>query len=126
MERGSLLARYRGWDLSWDLSGFLEPLIDIGERGDEIIITSDLPGVEKEDIEIYATENTLEISARMKKEYCFKRWGTLQKGISFSSFRKVIELPSIVDIKNIKSRFHKGILEIRLPKKSYMRRIRIE
>lgn len=126
MKRGSLLAGYLGGDLSWDMSGFLEPLIDVNEHGDEIIITSDLPCVEKEDIDIYATRNTLEINAKMKKEYCFKRWGTLQKRISFSSFRKVIELPSIVDVKNIKSRFIRGILEIRLPKKSRMMKIHIE
>jgi HSP20 family protein len=117
---------YWEWDLSWDMDGCLEPLMDIKEYRDEIVVTSDLPNVEKDDIEIYASENTLEIKAKMKKVCCFDRWGTLQRCISFSSFNKVILLPSPVDAENIKTRFSKGILEMKLPKKSSWRRIRIE
>ncbi len=113
------------WSFSWDPGGFLEPLIEIKEYGNEIIITADLPSVEKDDIEVYATENTLEINAKMRKKYRFERWGTMQRGVSFSFFRKVIELPSQVDIENVKSRFSKGVLEIILPKKSHRRRIDI-
>jgi len=126
MEKGGLPIRQGRCDFGWDLDGFLEPLIDIEEYANEIVVTSDLPGVEKDNIEIYATENTLEVNAKMRRECRFERWGTLQREISFSSFRKVIELPSPVDIGNIKTRFNKGILEIRLPKKSRWRRVAIE
>lgn len=121
-----LPVKRREWDLSWDLSGCLEPLVDIRENGDEIVVTADLPNVKKDDIEIYATENTLEITAKMRGEYCFERWGTLQRGVSFSSFRKVMGLPATIDVENIKSRFNKGILEMRLHKKSSWRKINIQ
>jgi HSP20 family protein len=126
MERRDSPIKRRGWDFGWDLGGFLEPLIEVRVYGDEIVVTSDLPGVDKEDIVVNATEDSLEINAKMRREYCFERWGTLQRRISFSSFKKVIELPSTVDIENVKSRFNRGVLEIRLPRKSRRRKIDVK
>ena len=35
-------------DAMWSYNGNLEPLYELEDRGDEIVITLDLPGVEKE------------------------------------------------------------------------------
>ncbi len=109
----------------WDLNGFLEPLVHLEERRNEFIVTADLPFVKKENIEVNATEDVLEIKAGMGREYCFRKWGTLQKGVSFTSFKKTIRLPSPIDVEKASSSFSKGFLEIHLPKKRRGREIRI-
>ncbi|MEA1924361.1 MAG: Hsp20/alpha crystallin family protein [Candidatus Altiarchaeota archaeon] len=101
----------------WDLNGFLEPLVHLEEKWDELIVTANLPFVKKEDIEVNVTEDVLEMKAQMEREYCFRKWGTLQKGVSFSSFKKTIRLPSLVDVEKTSSSFNRGFLEIHLPKK---------
>ena len=104
--------------LSWDIKNrCLEPLVFIEENDKDFIVTADLPCVKKEDVSVYAAENTLEIKARMGIAYKFHRWGTIQKGIEFSSFRKVIGLSKNIIPKNAEAKFNNGVLEVRLPKR---------
>jgi len=112
-------------NVRWDLNGFLEPLVHLEEKEDEFIVTADLPFVKKEGIEVNATQDLLEIKAQMGREYCFSRWGTIQKGVSFTSFKKTIGLPSPIDIEKTSSSFNKGFLIIHLPKKKVGREIHI-
>ncbi len=102
----------------------LEPLVDIQETEDDVIVTVDLPCVDKDAIKINATSDTLEIQATMKKSIKFNRWGTVQEEVEFQKFKKLIKLPSKVDPKRAQARFKQGILEIRLPKK--VKKFRIE
>lgn len=102
----------------------LEPLVDVQETEDYIIVTVDLPCVDKDSIKINATENTLEIQADMKRSIKFNRWGTVQQEVEFHKFKKLIKLPSNVDPEKAQARFKHGILEIKLPKK--IKKFRIE
>ncbi|OYT53262.1 MAG: hypothetical protein B6U72_06285 [Candidatus Altiarchaeales archaeon ex4484_2] len=111
--------------VGWDLNGFLEPLVHLEEKGDEFIVTADLPFVKKEGIEVNVTEDVLEIKAQMGREYCFRKWGTLQKGVSFTSFKKTMRFPSPIDVEKTSSSFNKGFLVIHLPKKKGGRKIRV-
>ena len=82
----------------------IEPLIQVVETRDEIIITADLPYAEKDSIEIKAESRKIEIFAACKK-------------FSNFSFYSSVSLPSEVDLEKAKAKFRRGILEIRLPKK---------
>jgi len=120
-----LFDRIFNW--SWDLHNkSLEPLVHIEDMGDHLLVSMDLPYVKKENIEVHLTEDILEVSARMKRKYRFKNLGTIQRGIEFESFRKVIDLPVSVVPEDAKSVFKHGVLEIRLPKKIKKRRIIVE
>ncbi|MHC1567307.1 MAG: Hsp20/alpha crystallin family protein [Candidatus Syntropharchaeia archaeon] len=100
----------------WSINGDLEPLAEIEEREDRIIIMVDLPNVRKEDIEVHATEDAVEISAKMSQFVEWKKWGSIQREITFKSFRKYISLPSRIDPGKAEAIFRKGILKIELPK----------
>lgn len=112
---------------SWNIQRkCLEPLIQIREGDKEIIITADLPCVEREDIEVSSIGNSIEIKAKMRKAVKFSRWGTIQKDIGFESFHRVIDLPIDTVPEKIRAKFRKGILEIRVPKKHVKKQIKIE
>jgi len=102
----------------------LEPLVDVQETEDHVIVTVDLPCVDKDAIKIHATTDTLEIQANMKRSIKFSRWGTVQQEVEFQKFKKLIKLPSKVDPRRAQARFKQGILEIKLPKR--VKRFRIE
>jgi HSP20 family protein len=94
----------------------LEALGDVHETATEFTITVDLPMVNEEDIEITATPNVLSIHANTRSEIRFKRWGTVQREVSFKSFTKTVPLPPGTDADKIHASFHKGLLQIHVPK----------
>lgn len=101
---------------SWTDDGNLEPLYELDNRADEIVVTFDLPCVRKEDIEINTTERTLEVIAQMSNAVCWRRWGVVQRKVSFQSFRKQIRLPEPIEADKAHASLKSGILVITLPK----------
>jgi HSP20 family protein len=83
------------------ISDEIEPLTDIIEGENDVAITVEIPGVEKEDIDLVATENTLEIKVDSPKRKYHKR----------------IDLPCNVKTKSTKATYKNGILDIVLDKK---------
>jgi HSP20 family protein len=95
----------------------LTPLMEIENKENELIVTVDLPYVQKkEDIIINATEYSLEITAKLKEAVRWERWGTIQRQLSFTTFKKSISLPVKVDPNKSRASFKQGILKIVLPK----------
>jgi len=110
---------------SWDPEECcLEPLTNVIETDEEIIITADLPYVLKENISLNVKENMLDIEANLEQSIHFAQWGTVQRDTEFHKFHKHIKLPSNVDSDNIKATFKNGFLQIQIPKK--ITRIKIQ
>jgi HSP20 family protein len=77
-----------------------EPMTDIFDEKDEIVVIAEMPGIEDKDIKIDLKEDILEISA-----------------VSTSrTYRKEILLPVKVLKSNLNHKFTNGILEIRIKK----------
>nr|MDO8080600.1 Hsp20/alpha crystallin family protein [Candidatus Freyarchaeota archaeon] len=111
---------------SWDPNRCcLVPLVEVQENPEELIVTADLPYVDKENIDIKATETSLDIDAKMRNAVRFERWGTVQREVSFNCYHKSIKLPSRVDPEKAKAEFRGGILSISLPKKVSKQKIKI-
>jgi len=78
-----------------------EPLVEVLEEDDQIIIIAEMPGVTKEDIELKATTHSLTISTE-----------TTHMG---RNYYKEIDLPAAIDL-SAKARYTNGILEVKLKK----------
>lgn len=115
-----LLAEVEGaiFTPSWSSSDrCLEPLVEIENRENEIVVTVDLPCVDKkEDISLEVSEDTLEIRAALKKAIRWERWGMVQKNIEFIAFKKSVTLPEKVKPEEATAVFRRGVLKVRLPK----------
>jgi HSP20 family protein len=83
------------------VSDEMEPLTDIIESDDSVAITVEIPGVERSDIDLTATEDALEITVDSPKR----------------KYRKVIDLPCRVKRKSTKATYKNGVLDIVLDKK---------
>lgn len=77
-----------------------EPLVDIVETDGEVHVVAELPGVEKEDIKLHGTEDTLTITV-----------DTPQR-----KYHKEVVLPAKVNVKEAKTQYKNGVLEVTLPK----------
>ncbi|MGQ4874041.1 MAG: archaeal heat shock protein Hsp20 [Promethearchaeia archaeon] len=79
-----------------------EPLVEVNEDKDHVIVIAEMPGITKEDIEIKATSRSLTISAKSEE---FGR-----------NYYKEIDLPAAINSNKAKARYQNGILEITLEK----------
>ncbi|WXG41852.1 MAG: Hsp20/alpha crystallin family protein [Candidatus Freyarchaeum deiterrae] len=90
---------------------------DMKETDNEIIIEAELPGVKKDDININATENSVEITAEAKTEETEEERDYIRKERGEKKFFRAFTLPAEVNPENSKATYKNGILELRLPKK---------
>ena len=92
------------------------PYVDVIDRDSDIVITADLPGVDKSDINVSVKDNILEISAEKKTTKEREDEGYLRRERGYSRFYRAIRLPTPVDESKAHASFNNGVLEITMPK----------
>ncbi len=92
------------------------PSLDVFEEKDEIVVKADLPGMNKDEIQVTVTENVVTIKGEKKKEEEVKEKDYYRRERSYGSFVRSVELPSEVKSDQIKANFKDGVLEVRMPK----------
>ncbi|HEX2928460.1 MAG TPA: Hsp20/alpha crystallin family protein, partial [Candidatus Binatia bacterium] len=77
---------------------------------------AELPGMDKENIEVNLGDHTLTIKGEKKKEEEIKQENYYRSERSYGTFLRTVELPKEVRADKIKASFKNGILEVRMPK----------
>jgi len=111
---------------SLSIKGYKEPLVDVYETEDEVVVLAELPGVNKENIIVDASEDSVRISAEVRKEVEEKERGYLRREREYTGFKRTISLPVKVNPKRAKATYKNGVLEIHLPKLEKKERARVE
>lgn len=83
-----------------ELTPSIEPLVDVVEEDDEIIVVAEVPGVERDEIKVRIKGTTLTIHADNPER----------------PYHKEIQLPGRVKKEDAKSAVRNGVLEVRLKK----------
>ena len=86
--------------------------VDIREENREIIITADMPGVQKEDISLKADDDQIEITAEGSQEIKEENEKYIRKERSKRMFRRTVQWPSKIDTETVKASYKDGVLEI--------------
>lgn len=100
----------------WGGGKVYTPAIDIKEEEDKLLVTTDLPGINKEDVEINLKEDMLEISAKASKEKESEEEGYLRKERSYTQFYRAVRLPVSIREEGSSAKMENGVLTISLPK----------
>jgi HSP20 family protein len=121
MERmmGDFFGRRPRWPERWFRTEGMEltaPVVDLYEEKDDIVVKAELPGIEKNNIEVNLADHTLTIKGEKKKEEEIKEQNYYRAERSYGSFVRTLELPKDVHTDKVKATFKDGILEVRLPK----------
>ncbi len=120
---------------SWQLPEFSElakrselrvPNVNVIEKDDDLVVKAEVPGIEKKDIDISVTENTITIKGKTSKEEKEEKGDYHRCEISKASFSRTITLPSEVDVEGTKAKMSNGVLEVTLPKVETKKRHAIE
>ncbi len=92
------------------------PGIDISETENQFLITAELPGMEKEDIDISLENRRLTISGERKFENEEKGKTFHRVETSYGSFNRSLQLPDSVDENSISATYENGLLNITVDK----------
>ncbi len=120
----------RPWRGEWPSWGELLPYpgrlprVDVLDLETEIIVCAEVPGVNKEDMDVSVSDHSVTIRGEIKPE-------TEGKGeylcheTTHGAFSRTIDLPAAVDTKKARVRLKNGILELTVPKMETARRHKI-
>jgi HSP20 family protein len=92
------------------------PAVDLFEEKDDIVVKAEIPGMDKDNIEVNLSDHTLTIKGEKKKAEEVKEKDYYRAERSYGSFIRTLELPKDVHADKVKATFKNGVLEVRIPK----------
>ena len=92
------------------------PRIDISEKENHVIVTAEIPGVNKEDLKLTLQDNILTIEGEKKNEIVEKEKKYYREERRFGSFKRAFTLPFEVESEKVNADFNNGVLSIKLTK----------
>ncbi len=116
----------RLFNLGWENSGLydqaMSPAVDLVEHDDAYVLTADLPGVQKKDLEVSVENNVLTLKGEKnierdsKKEVKFFRRETWA-----GTFHRTVSLPAAADPANVEAKLEDGLLRITIGKREELK-----
>jgi HSP20 family protein len=95
-----------------------EPTVDLQDRGSHYLLTAELPGFEKKDLEVKVDSNVLEVRAEKSTDSETKGKEGSQRQSSRSYFHRYMTLPEEVVSEKVNGTMKNGVLELKLPKRA--------
>jgi HSP20 family protein len=114
-------------DMGWPFQAHA-PKVDVIDRGQELLVRAEIPGVTRDELHISLTDQTVTIRGETHKESKEEKGDYFRREIASGSFQRTLALPCDVAGDQAKASFKDGVLELVLPKveKSGSRKIRID
>jgi HSP20 family protein len=92
------------------------PVVDIYDNEDNIVIKAELPGVSKKDIEIDIKDRILTLKGERFADNEVKEDTYYRRERTYGRFERSFTLPANVDPDKIKADYSDGVLKIEVPK----------
>jgi len=92
------------------------PALDVSETKNDLIVKTEIAGVDPKDVNISVTGDMLTVKGEKKQEKEEKEEGYHLMERSYGSFSRSVRLPMEVDQDKVKASCKKGVLKITLPK----------
>lgn len=108
------------------LGGGWMPVVDMLEDKDKLTVKAELPGFNREDLDVSVHENSLILSGERKADEERKDGEFFRSERFYGRFHRVIPLPSSVDTEKIQAKYTNGVLTVTLPKNEHARAKQIE
>ena len=121
-----------GFGRGWFPGGFRKeleetswmPAVEVFEKGGQFIVRAELPGLQKEHVNVEVDEGMLTIRGERKQEKEEKKEYSYRSERSYGSFYRAIPLPEGVKTENAKASFKDGVLEVTIPAPAVPKRAR--
>ncbi|WP_255169926.1 Hsp20/alpha crystallin family protein [Natrononativus amylolyticus] len=100
-----------GWSVGDGSNG-----LDVAEYDEEFVVTVDVPGYEKEDIEVRLSGETLHVAGERERETDEEADTYLRRERTARSFSRRVRLPDPVDAEDVSASVDNGVLTVTLAK----------
>ena len=91
------------------------PPMEVFQRGNDMIVRADLPGVSPDDVQIDVEDGVLTISGERQNNNEDRQEGFYRSERSYGAFARSIALPEGVDEDQVNARYEHGVLEVTVP-----------
>jgi len=91
------------------------PQIEVSERGGNLVVCADLPGIRKEDVHLEIHDDYLVLEGERRLENEENQGGVYRSERSYGRFYRTIPLPNGTNAEQAKANFKDGVLEVTLP-----------
>jgi HSP20 family protein len=102
------------------------PAVNMYEGTENLVIEAELPGMKKDDIQIYVSGYDLNITGQRTEKREETGRDTCRAERSFGHFHRMIPLPAPVKADAIEARYRDGILTVTCPKTDKAMRKQVE
>ena len=93
-----------------------KPPMDMNETPDEVIILAEVPGVDKEDLDVEISSKAVRIQGNRIARHCSHNATYRLAEIQYGKFERILFLPAPIDPEVVSAAYQNGLLEIRLAK----------
>ena len=93
-----------------------KPLMDMNETPEEVVIVAEIPGVDKDDLEVEISSKAVRIQGNRFARHCSGDATYRLAEIQYGRFERVLFLPAPIDPEVVSAAYQNGLLEIRLAK----------
>ena len=91
------------------------PPINVFQQGDDLVAILELPGIDKDDLQLEAKNNTIRISGR--KEIAYAEGASVHRRERHSgTFDRTLTVPIQVDADRVKAEYRDGVLALFIPR----------
>ena len=93
---------------------------DLVDEGDKFVVTADMPGMKKEEINLNVGDDYVDISAEHKESEEEKKKKYIRKEHHEVSIHRRLSLPERVKSGDVKAKLNNGLLTVEIPKEKPM------
>jgi len=97
------------------LNGWM-PAVDLYQDKDHLYLKAELPGMNKEDIEISIHEGVLTLSGERKQDPKYDGAEVYRSERFLGRFQRTLSLPTLIETEKVKATYKDGMLYVTLPK----------
>lgn len=92
------------------------PQVEVFERGNNLVVRADLPGLSRENVDVELDDDALIIRGERRSDVEDEEEGFYRSERSYGSFYRAIPLPEGINAAGCNATFKDGVLEVTLPK----------
>jgi HSP20 family protein len=91
------------------------PVVEVTRENDKVVVCAELPGMNKEDVHVEASEGALILEGEKKRERDAGEGEFLRSERSYGRFYRLIPLPEGAEVDKAQAQFKDGVLTVEIP-----------
>ena len=93
------------------------PVVDVADRGEYYELTAELPGFNKDNIDVQVGDDVIQLTAQLQEESKSQDTRYVSHERTYSAFNRVIQFPEQIVGAKVEGTMKDGILTMRIPKR---------